>query len=151
MARPLQVLVEPRECGERRVTHEALKRGPVERELRRPRNRRRGRLRAAQRASQQAGGVGDVIVRVGADDEAVEPFARHAGRTGARLEMEYESGVRDEGLIAAAAGATHVGRLMHLRIEVVAEVGLALEGTLAVGAVELRVSNGCLGPCLAAE
>lgn len=40
-------------------------------------------------------GVGDVVVRVDADDEAVELFARHAGRTSARLEMEYESGVRD--------------------------------------------------------
>ena len=124
--RALQVLVQSRKRGERRVTQEALIRCPVEREFRRPRNRRRGRLRAAQRASEQAGGV-DVVVRVSADDEAVEPFARHAGRTGARLEVEYESGVRDEGFVATAAWATHVGQLMHPRVEVVAEVGLALE------------------------
>jgi len=65
--------------------------------------------------------------------------------------MEYESSVRDEGLVAAAAGATHVGRLMHPRVEVVTEVGLALEGTLAVGAVGLHITNGCLEFCSAAE
>ena len=65
--------------------------------------------------------------------------------------MEYESSVRDEGLVAPAAGATHVGRLMHLRVEVVPEVGLAMEGTLAVGAGRWHVANGCLAPCLAAE
>ncbi len=37
--RALQVLVEPRKRGECRPTQEALIRGPVERELRRPRNR----------------------------------------------------------------------------------------------------------------
>ena len=107
------------------MTQEAVIRDPVERELSHPRDRRRGR--AAQRRSKQAGGVSDVVVCVGADDDAVELFARHAGRTGARLEMEYESSVRGEGLVAAAAGTTHVGRLMHLRVEVVEEVGLALE------------------------
>jgi len=65
--------------------------------------------------------------------------------------MEYESSVRDEGLVAAAARTTYVGRLMHLRVEVVVEVGLALEETLAVGAVCLHVANGCLAPCLPAE
>jgi len=151
VARAFQVLVEPRECGERRVTQEALICDPVERQLCRPRNRRRGRLGAAQRPSKQAGGVGDVVICVGADNDAVELFARQAGRTGARLEMEYKSSVRDEGLVAAAAGAAHVGWLMHLRVEVVEEVGLALEGTLAVGAVRLHVANGYLAPCLPTE
>ena len=40
---------------------------------------------------------------------------------------------------------------MHPRIEVVTKVGLALEGTLAVGAVGLHVANGYLGLFLAAE
>ena len=39
-------------------------------------------------------------------------------------------------LFAAAAG----GRLMHLRVEVVAEVRLALEGTAAVGAPKVHVA-----------
>ena len=147
----LQVLVEPSESGERRVTQEALICGPIERELRRPRDRRRGRLGAAQRPSKQAGRVSDVVICVGADDDVVELFPRHERRTRARLEMEYESSVRDEGLVAAAAGATHVGRLVHLRVEVVAGVGLALEGTLAVGSVRLHVANGFLAPCLRAE
>ena len=133
------------------MTQEVLIRDPIERELSHPRDRRRGRLGAAQRRSKQAGGVSDVVVCVGADDDAVELFPRHERRTGARLEMEYESSVRDEGLVAAAAGATHVGRLVHLRVEVVAEVGLALEGTLAVGSVRLHVANGFLAPCLRAE
>ena len=61
------LLVEPRECGERRVTQEALIvliPGPVERrgQLRR-RNRRRGRLRAAQQAGEQEGRVADAVAR----------------------------------------------------------------------------------------
>ena len=40
--------------------------------------------------------------------------------------MEYESGVRDEGLVAAATRATYVDWLMHLRVDVVAEIELAL-------------------------
>ena len=63
------------------------------------------------------------------------------GRIGARLEMEYESGVRDEGLVAAATRATYVGELMHLRVDVVAEIVLALEGTLTVDAVGLHAGN----------
>ena len=105
------------------------------------------RLGAAQSASEQAGGVGDVVVRVGADDETIELFAYHTGQAGVRLGMEYESNVRDEGLVAAAARTTHVGRLMHPQVEVMAEVGLALEGPLAVGAVGFHVANGCLGLC----
>jgi len=57
-----------------------------------------------------------------------------------------------EGFVAAAAGANgHVGRLMHPRVEVVTEVGLAPKGALAVGAVGLHIANGYLGLFLAAE
>jgi hypothetical protein len=33
----------------------------------------------------------------------------HAGRTGARLEVENKRSVRDERFVAAAPGAAHVG------------------------------------------
>jgi hypothetical protein len=85
-------------------------------------------------------GVRDVVVRICADDEAVELLARHAGWAGARLEVEHERGVRDEGAAAAAAWAKHGGRSKHLRVEVVAGVGLVLEGSLAVGAIDVCVA-----------
>jgi len=135
VARAPQVLIEPPERVECGVAQETLVCLAVPRALGRPRFRGRGRLVVAQRAREQAVGVRDVVVRVGADDEAVEPLARHAGRTGSRLEMEDERGGRDERLGAAAAGAAHVGGPMQLRVEVVPEVGLVLEGPLAVRAV----------------
>jgi hypothetical protein len=106
---------------------------------------------ADQRPSEQTDGAGDVVIHVGTDDEVVEALRAYAGRTGTRLEMEYESGVRDEGFVAAAAWATNVGRWMDSRVEEVAEVGLALEGTPAVGVVSLHIANGYLGLILAAE
>ena len=105
----------------------------------------------SERPSKQAGGVSDIVICVGTDDDAVELFACHAGRTGAGLKMEYGSSVRDEGLVATVAGAKHIGQLMGPRVEVVAEVGLALEGTLAVSVARLHVANGCLAPRLSAE
>ena len=65
--------------------------------------------------------------------------------------MEYESGVRGEGLVAAAARATYVDRLMHLQVDVVVGIGLALKVTLTVGAVGLRIGNGFPGPFLAVK
>ena len=135
VARALQVLIEPRERVERGVAQETLVRLAVPRALGRPRFHGHGRLVMAQRARKQAVGVRDVVVRVRADDEAVELLAGHAGRTGSRLEMEDERGGRDEGLGAAAAGAAQVGGPMQLRVEVVPEVVLVLEGPLAVRAV----------------
>ena len=138
--RTLQVLVEPHERIERPLAQETLIRVPVPRAVGRPGHRGRGRLIAAHGPGEQAGRVGDVVVRVGADDETVELLAGHAGRARARLEVENERGVRDEGLGAAAAGAAHVGRSMNPRVEVVAEVGLALEGTAAVCAIDVHVA-----------
>ena len=48
--------------------------------------------------------------------------------------------MRDEGFVAAEAGAAHINRLMYPRVEVVAEVGLALEGTAAVGAPKMYIA-----------
>ena len=147
----LQVLVEPRERIVRRVAQEALVRRPVPRAPRGPRHRARRGLGVAQGSCEQARRVRDVVVRVGADDEAVELFARHAGRTGSRLEVEEECGVRDERLGAATARAAHVGGPMHLRVEVVPEVGLVLEGPLTVGAVSVHIAIVCLQLCVGIE
>ena len=79
MPRALQVLVEPRERLERPFAQEALVLLAIERELRRPRLYRRRRLVAAvERALDQPVRVRDVVSRVLADDDAVEPIARHA-------------------------------------------------------------------------
>ena len=114
VGRTLQVLVQVHKLIERLVAQETLIRGPIPRAVGRPHHRGRGRLIAAHGPREQAVWVGDVVVRVGADDETVELLAGHAGRTCARLKVENERGVRDERFVAAAAGAAHVGRSMHL-------------------------------------
>jgi hypothetical protein len=78
-------------------------------------------------------------------------FARHAGRAGARLEVEHKRGMRHEGPVAVAAGAADVGRSMQPRVEVVAEVALALEGPLTVGAVGVYVAVVFLELCVRVE
>ena len=90
------MLVQLHKRIERLVAQETLKRGPVPRAVGRPRHRGRGRLIAAHGSREQPVRVGDVVVRIGADDETVELLAGHAGRTGARLKVEKERGVRDE-------------------------------------------------------
>jgi len=107
-----QVLVEPHKRIERPVAQETLIRVPVPRAVSRPLRCGRGRLVAAHGPREQAIRVGDVVVRVGADDETVELLAGHAGRARARLEVENERGVRDEGLVATATWAAHVSRSM---------------------------------------
>jgi len=107
-----QVLVEPHERIERPVAQETFIRVPVPRAVSRPLRCERGRLIAAHGPREQAVRIGDVVVRVGADNETVELLAGHAGRARARLEVEDERGVRDEGLVAAAAWAAHVSRSM---------------------------------------
>ena len=149
--RALQVLVEPGEIIKRPVAKEALVREPVPRAFRRPRHRGRGRLGAAERAGEQTRRVRDVVVRVGANDELVELCARHAGRAGARLEVERERGMQDEGPVAAAAGAAYVGRSMQLRVEVLEEVALALEELHAVCAVGVHVAIVFLELCVGIE
>ena len=83
VARALQVQVEPRERRERAIAHEALVRRPIPRALRRPHARRRGRLGPPKRPSEQPCRVRDVVVRIDANNEAVELFAGHARRAGA--------------------------------------------------------------------
>jgi len=107
-----QMLVEPHKRIECPVAQETLIRRTVPRAISRPRHCGRGRLIVAHGPREQAVRVGDVVVRVGADDETVELLAGHAGRTGARLEMENECTVRDERFVAAEAGAAHVSRSM---------------------------------------
>jgi len=92
------------------------------------------------RPSDQSRRVRDVVVRIGTDDETIELFARHVRRAGIRLEVEQESRVRNEGLVAAAAGAAHVGRLVYLGIHVMTEVRFALEVPFAIGAVGVDVT-----------
>jgi hypothetical protein len=65
--------------------------------------------------------------------------------------VEEECGVRDERLGAATARAAHVGGPMHLRVEVVPEVGLVLEGPLTVGAVSVHIAIVCLQLCVGIE
>jgi len=110
--RTFQVLVEPHKRVERPVAQQTLICIPVPRAVSRPRHCGRGRLIVAHGPREQPVRVGDVIVRVGAYDETVELLTGHAGRARARLEVENERGVRDEGLVAAAAGAAHVSRSM---------------------------------------
>jgi len=71
------------------MTQETLIHNPIEQELHHPYSHRCGQLRAAQQPSKQAGGVCDVVICVGADNDAVELFVCHAGWTGVQLEMEY--------------------------------------------------------------
>jgi len=149
--RALQVLVEPGERIKLPVAKEALVCEPIPRALRRPCHRGRGRLGAAERAGEQARRVRDVVIRVSADDELVELFARHAGRAGARFEVEQKRGMRDEGFVAVAARAAYVGRSMQPRVEVLAEVALALEGPLTVGAVGVYVAIVFLELCVGIE
>jgi len=85
VARALQVLIEALERLERRVAQETCINDPVPRAPGRPRHRAGGRLKAARWAREQAGGVRDVVVRVGTDDEAVELLACHAGPASTRL------------------------------------------------------------------
>jgi len=149
--RTLQVLVEPRERQERPVAQEALVRIPIPRPLRCPRDRRRRRLGATKGTSEEARRVRDVVVRICTDDEAVELLASHAGRAGARLEMEHERGVRDEDPVAAAAGAAYVGRPMDLRVKMLVEAGFALEGPLTVGTIVMIVAIVFLELCVGVE
>ena len=81
------MLVQPHERIERPVAQETLKRGPVPRAVCCPRHCRRRGFIATHGSREQAVRVGDVVVCVGADDEAVELLAGHAGRTGARLKV----------------------------------------------------------------
>ena len=138
--RTFQVLVEPHKGIECPVAQEALICTTVPRAVSRPRHCGRGRLIVAHGPREQAVGIGEVVVRVSADDETVELLAGHAGRAGARFKVENERGVRDEGLVAAAAGAAHVSWSVKPRVEVVTEVGLILEGTAAVGAPKVHVA-----------
>ena len=96
-----------------------------------------GRLEVAQRPGEQAVGVRDVVSLVRADDEAVEFLACHAGRAGPRFDVKHKRTVRDEGAFAAATWAPHGGWLMYFRAQVMAQVGRALEGPLAISAVVL--------------
>ena len=65
--------------------------------------------------------------------------------------MEHKRGVRYEGPVAAVARAAYVGRPMLLRVEVVTEVTLALEGPLTLGAVGVYVAIVCLELCIGVE
>jgi len=91
--RTFQVLLELHKRIERPVAQETFIRVPVPRAVSRPRRCGRGRLVAAHGPRKQAVRIGDVVVRVGADDETVELLAGHAGRARARLEVEDERGV----------------------------------------------------------
>jgi hypothetical protein len=77
--------------------------------IHRSRYRRHGQLIVAQGTREQADGVRDAVVCAHTDNEAVGPFAPHAGWAGARLEMVHERGIRDEGLSTAVARAMLVG------------------------------------------
>jgi len=54
--------------------------------------------------------------------------------------VEHERRVRNEGPVATAAGATHVGWLMYLGIQVITEITLALEAPFAIGAVGVHIA-----------
>jgi len=140
VTRALQVSVEPRERFERGIAQEALIRPPIPRATCCPRLRRGWWFVMTLRPSDQSRRVRDVVVRIGTDDETIELFARHVRRAGIRLEVEQESRVRNEGLVAAAAGAAHVGRLVYLGIHVMTEVRFALEVPFAIGAVGVDVT-----------
>ena len=140
VARALQVPIEPCEGLERGVAQETLVCLAVPRAFGRPGFRGRRRLVAAPRAAEHALGVRDVVVRVCAEDDVVEMYARHAGRAGARLEVAHERAVRKEGAVAGAVWAAHGGGLLMLRAQVVEQVVLVLEGPLAVGAVGVLVA-----------
>lgn len=81
-----------------------------------------------------------MVTCVGADDETIEPFARHVRRTRARLEVERKCGGRDERFVTAEAGTVAIGRLVELGIQVVTEVALILEAPFALGAVGVYVA-----------
>jgi hypothetical protein len=124
-----------REGPKRRVAQEALVCHLIPRALRRPCRRRGRQLVPTQGPSEQSGGIRDVIIRVSADDEAIELFACHARGASARLEVECEGGGGDKGSGTAAAGTAQVGGLVDPGIQVVTEVALALEKTVAISAI----------------
>jgi len=84
--------------------------------------------------------VRDVVVRIGTDNQTIELFARHLRRAGARLEVEHECRMRNEGPVAATVRAAHVGRLMYPGIQVMTEVTFAVEAQMAIGAVGMHVA-----------
>jgi hypothetical protein len=135
VARALQVQIEVCEGPKRRPAQETLVCHPIPRALRRPCRRRGRRLVPTQGPSEKSGGIRDVIIRISADDDAVQLFACHARGASARLEVEGEGGGGDKGSVTAAAGTAQVGGLVDPGIQVVTEVALALEKTVAVSAV----------------
>jgi len=85
VARALQVLIEIRERPIRPIAQKALVRHPIPRELGCIRIRRGPWFVPAQGPSEQSRGVRDVVIRVCADDETVQLFARDTRGAGARL------------------------------------------------------------------
>jgi hypothetical protein len=79
-------------------------------------------------------GLDEVVVRVGADDEAVEPFVRHAGT--ARDSCPTRNGVRERH--SKRKGLLQPRPVDAPRVVVLTEVGLAFEGTIAVDAIAHR-------------
>jgi len=138
--RALQVLVEPREPFERGIAQEALVRPPIPRTICCPHLRRDWWFIMTLRPGEQPPAVRDVVFLIGTDDETIKVLARHVRRAGARLEMVHECCVRNEGPAAAAAGAAHLGWLVYLGIQVMAEVTLVLEAPFAIGAVGVHVA-----------
>jgi hypothetical protein len=106
----LQVLIEAGEGGERAVAHKAFVRRPIERALCRPRCRARSFVPS--RPTNQPVGVRYSTVSVRSHNAAIELFARHARRAGARLEAEHEGCNGDKRPNAAVCRAHDVARLV---------------------------------------
>ena len=131
----LQVQIEVPEGPKRRVAQEALVCHPIPRALRRPYCRGGWRFVPTRGPHEQSRGIRDVIIRVSADDHAIELFACHARGASACLEVECEGGRGDKGSVTTAAGTAQVGWLVGPGIKVLTEIALALKMTIAFPAV----------------
>ena len=97
--------------------------------------KRSSSARTPRRPTNQSGGIRGVVTPVRPLDEAVKPLARHARLAGTRLNVIPKCFGRDKRPIASTARARYGARLVQLGVQVLLEVVLILETSVALGAV----------------
>lgn len=125
-----EVLVERLELAERALAQDAFVRSAVEGSLRGIGSDGRGRLPVAI-VGDELRAVYDNAVFVVLHSELVDHLTRDARMAPARLEMEHDTPVVDEGLVAFAARAPVDSGLVNGGIEVLVKGVLGLEKAIA--------------------